>query len=55
MTNKAMGFARGMAFGVAAGTRLGAGIRPRSRRRRITKAARAVGEVVENVAQGIWG
>ncbi|MBQ8975512.1 MAG: hypothetical protein IJ072_07320 [Oscillospiraceae bacterium] len=55
MTNKAMGFARGMALGMAAGTVLGAVVKPRSRKRRISRAARAAGLVIENVAQSIWG
>ena len=55
MANKAMGFAKGMAVGIAAGTVVCAMIKPRSKKRNMTKAAKAVGEIVENVAQTIWG
>ncbi len=55
MSGKIKGFAKGMAMGVTAGAVLGMVVRPRSRRRQVTKAARAVGDMIENVAKGLWG
>ena len=55
MTSKITGFAKGMAMGMAAGALVGVVVRPRRKKRSVVKAARAVGEIVENVASGIWG